>query len=368
MSRIRPLERADVTAVAALYQRRARSAAQPPPAPLAPYIERMCLDAPWVDEEIPSLVCEKPDGEIVGFIASNPRRYRADSRAIRVGCSGPMVADEAHPGVGVMLTRAYMRGPQDLTLTDGASDLMHQLWTTLRGRVNTAASFGWLKLLRPGRTLSSVMLHRGRPLPTPVNRALAVVDRPMRRVPKVRNRLTPWPVDGLVAEPLTVDALLEQMSSASRHWRLHPDYDASYLRWLFDELDVVTPRRGRVVRHLVRSAKGRVLGWYVYFLSPRFIAQVQQIAAPGGDPGPVIDHLVAHADANGAVAVAGRMEPGLAGAVRQRRFLIEPTSWSLVQSDDTAVLGLLDSAQALLTRLDGEWWMGHHVLWQEEHP
>lgn len=363
MSRIRPLAREDVPEVAALYQRRERSPGVSPPAALGDYIERLCFDGPWADEDIPSLVSESADGAIVGFLASNPRRFRVDSRPLRVGCAGPMVADPDHPGVGVMLIRAYLSGPQEVTLTDGATDAMHQIWTTLRGRVNTAASFGWQKVLRPGASLSNALRGRGRPLPAPLRGVLTASDGPLRRSPWVRDTLRAPAVPDLSGEPLTVETLLEQMSGASRHWRLHPDYDAAFLRWLFDELDVVAPARGRVVRQLVRGSRGQVLGWYVYFLATSAVAQVQQVAAPGGDPGPVLDHLIAHADAHGAIAVAGRLEPGLAAAVRRRGHLIRPAAWALVHSQDTTVLGLLGSTQTLLTRLDGEWWMGHHVLW-----
>ncbi|PVZ14827.1 hypothetical protein [Actinomycetospora cinnamomea] len=364
MSTTRPLTRADVPAVASLLERITRSGSTTPPAGLVEYVARTCLDASWVDPDIPSLVSERDDGTIVGFLGSYPRRVRLDGRSLRVGCSGHLVADPSAPGVGAVLTRSYLRGPQDATITDGGTDLMVRLWRTLRGRVRTAPSFAWYRILRPASAVAAQLGNRGRPVSPLLRRAGAGADVLARRVPRIGARPAPAPRDDVTAEPLTVDLLLEQMSSAPRHWRLHPDYDAAHLRTLFAELDAVAPARGEVVRRLVRGAGGRVLGWYVAFAPAGGIVQVQQLASTGPDPGPVLDHLVADADARGAAAVTGRLEPSLAEAVRDRRCLVRPAAWALADTDDTGVLAALDAEDTLLTRMDGEWWMGHHVLWR----
>jgi hypothetical protein len=278
-----------------------------------------------------------------------------------MGCSGHLVADPSHPGVGALLTRAYLRGPQDITITDGATDLMRLMWRQLRGRVRTAPSFAWYRVLRPALAVTAL---RGMTLPGPLRSAGAGLDALARRLPRVPAPPAPPPDPGVIAEPLTVDALLEQASAAPRHWRLHPDYDATYLTALFAELDAVEAVRGEVVRRLVRSGD-RVLGWYVAFAPEGGIVEVQQLAAVGPDPGPVLDHLIADADVRGATAVAGRLEAGLADSVRARRCLIRPSAWALVDSDDTSVLAALDAEDTLLTRMEGEWWMGHHLLWRE---
>jgi hypothetical protein len=44
--------------------------------------------------------------------------------------------------------------------------------------------------------------------------------------------------------------------------------------------------------------------------------------------------------------------------------VLSRTAWALVHGPDHGAVGLLGSAKALLTRLDGEWWMGHHLLWR----
>ena len=49
--------------------------------------------------------------------------------------------------------------------------------------------------------------------------------------------------------------------------------------------------------------------------------------------------------------------------LQRHRCLLMPSDWSLVHSQDQCVLALLGTPDTLLTRLDGEWWMGHHSLW-----
>jgi hypothetical protein len=368
MTGIRPLLREDLPAVASLYEQLARSGRDTPPAPLAGYLARTTLDAVWADPEIPPLVAEASDGRVIGFLGSYPRRLRLDGRALRVGCSGHLVADPATPGIGALLTRAYLRGPQDLTITDGATDLMRRMWRQLRGRVRTAPSFAWYRVLRPTSAVAAHLGDRGRTVPGPLRAAGGGVDALVRRLPRVGARPAAAPDPEVTGEPLTVEALVEQMAEAPRHWRLHPDYDADHLRALFTELDTVAPARGEVVRTLVRGRGGRVIGWYVAFAPRGGIVQVQQLASTTPDPGPVLDHLLADADARGAAAVSGRLEPSLAEAVRERRCLIRPAAWALADAQDPGVLAALDADDTLLTRLDGEWWMGHHLLWTQGVP
>lgn len=373
MSSIRPLERGDLDGVAALYEQMARSGSRTPPAGLADYIGGVALDQPWADEEIPALVAEGADGAIVGFLGSNPRRVRLDGMAVRVACSGHLVAHPEHPGVGALLTRAYLRGPQTATITDGGTDLMAEIWTGLRGRVRVAESHGWYRVFRPAATVTAMLARGGRRVP----RAAAALGTPLdavtRRLPWQRLTGTaagPAPEPTTSAEDLTVAGLLDQMGGAARRWRLYPDYDQRHLEWVFGELDApaAVAACGPAVRRLVHDRRGRVLGWYVCLRPEGGIAQVLQIAALGPDPGPVLDDLFADAQRAGAVAVHGRLEPALAPVLRARGCLIRPTPWALVHSEDTTLLALLGSPEALLTRLDGEWWMGHHLLWREGAP
>jgi hypothetical protein len=144
-------------------------------------------------------------------------------------------------------------------------------------------------------------------------------------------------------------------------YRLRPAYDEEYLEWLLPQVAGVKAR-GELRVRLV-SANGTVRGWYVYYLQRGGISQVLQIAAEERAVGDVVDDLLRDAHAAGAAGVQGRVEPHLREALGQRRSLFHPSGYlSLVHARDPEVLHAVHSGGALLTRLDGEWWMGHHLL------
>lgn len=364
MSGIRPLDRADLAEVCGLYERVARSGSDELPPELVGYFERTLLDHPWFDPDIPSLVYEAPDGEIVGFLGSYVRRIRVDGRRLRLACSGQLVSAPGtrHRGVGALLLRRYLAGPQDVAITDCATDYIRRIWTGLGGTTETTTSIGWVKVLRPAKL--GVLLAR-RQSRRSLGRVLAAVgpglDAAARHLAdRLPGSLPERP--GTTAQPMSPAGFVEQIANASRFLRLHPDYDLAYLEWLFAELAAVT-FRGTPVCQLVLDENGRPVGWYVYYLQPEGIAQVMQVAAPGGDAGAVLDHLFWHADANGAAGVVGRVEAHIVSDLRRCRCMLIPSDWRLVRSGDQALLALLGSSDALLTRLDGEWWMGHRSLW-----
>ena len=154
--------------------------------------------------------------------------------------------------------------------------------------------------------------------------------------------------------------MLDGLAKATAGFRLRPDYDEGYLRWLLAELATVE-RRGELTARLVRGEGGRVLGWYIAYFPRGGIAQVLQVAAQGDDVGVVLDELFAHASAASVAAVSGRLEPHLVDAVSDRRCIIRRTSKVLVHAKDPEITRAVLAGESFLTRLDGEWWMAPHL-------
>ena len=361
MTPIRPVAREDLRGVAELYEAVARSGTRTPPPPdLAPLFERTLLDHPWYDEEIPSLVFEDPEAGIVGFLGSHVRRFRFGDRPVRVACSGQLVSDPAFRGrgAGALLLRRYLAGPQELTITDGATEDVRTMWQGLGGRTSIEGSIGWTKVFRPA-SFAAAMAARRRGSEPRGAAVAAALDRPARRF---LGSSAPTASTG----PLSPAAMLEGVARLERSFRLLPAYDEQFLDWLFREVAAVH-QRGELVRKLVHSPAGGTAGWFVYYSKPRGISQVLQVGAAQRDAGLVLDALFHDAESRGGAALQGRVEPHLYPDLSTRRCLFRRTEWALVQSREPELLAALAYGDALLTRLEGEWWMGYHLPGAGEH-
>jgi predicted N-acetyltransferase YhbS len=348
---IRALDREDLPAVAALYAELVGWQGESPG--YVEFFERVLLEQPFADPEIPSLVYDDPDAGVIGVMGSRPRPYVEGDRRLRIACSGPLiVAPEHRPrGIGALLLRSYVAGPQDMTINDRVVDTVHAMWSRLGGVTDTAASIGWARVLAPAglvaQGVSRRVLKRSKP---PGGGILSKLDAPAVR------RIVPAPHSGTV-EPLTNEALLDLLPRLRRQFPLRPDYDDPYLSWLFETMESVA-LGDRLVRRLVRADDGRPLGAYVMYVAEHGKAHVMQVAAAGDDVALVLDHLMHDAAQGGAVEVRGRVEPGLLPHLRTQRWCrFTRSEWSLVQARDPALVGAVLSGRALVTRLEGEWWM-----------
>jgi len=355
MTRLRALERDDLPHVAALFERVMRSGSPVSSAEVVSFFERTLLDHPWADADIPSLVATDDGGEITGFLGSHVRRMRFDGRLIRAAYVGHwMSAPETRKrAVGVLLLRKYMRGQQDLTLTDTAGEETRRMWEGLGGETLHLADVGWTRVFRPWHLAGDRLRNRsnrgvGTPRDRPVSSLLDSVTVRLGRKILEPERST------LTAETLTAEGLVEQLPAVTAGLRLYPDYDAGYLQWLFRELDRAT-HHGSLVRYLVRDGD-RVLGWYVYFLQPGSVSRVLQVAASDKDVDPVLDHLFDHAYRGGAAALDGRVEPRLLEPLSRRHCILRYIGGAMMHSRGPELLGAMVSRHTLLTRMDGEWW------------
>lgn len=326
--------------MASLYHRVICGGTGPASEGLVSRFERALLRDPWADPDLPSLVYQGPAGGIAGFQAAYPRRLTLDGRPVRMVSCGQLVADPdaGTLGIGGLLMRRMLAGRQDLTTTDGATGEVQAMWSRLGGSLGGLTCIGWTRVLRAGRLAVHVAAsHRGRARsPADHGRAPAATD----------------------ADELTPGELMEQMARVPA--KLRPAYDVEFLEWLFAEMEAVEGR-GPLARRVVRGDRGQVLGWYVAYLPARGIAQAIGLGSTRPDAGPVLDRLFADARAAGCSAVRGRAEPAILPALTSRRCLLRRTEWALVHYADDEVAAAAGRGQSLLTRLDGEWWMGYHL-------
>jgi hypothetical protein len=352
MTPIRAFTEDDLPEVTSLYEREIRSGSDTPPPGLAEYFRRTFLEHPWVDPEIPSLVFESEPGRVAGFLGSHVRRFRFDRRAIRLACSGQLVTapEVRHEAAGAFLLRAYLAGAQDLTITDGANEPARHLWERLGGETLHLPSIDWIRIFGPTAVGFEYATRNRAPRAA---RAFAPVlgTRLWRR----RRSRPPGNV-----EELTPEGLVEHNEDLGSAFRLHPDYDVEFAEWLFRELAAVRSR-GELLRSLVRADDGRVCGWYVAFVRKGAVCDAIQVAATERVVDVVLDHLFREAAQRGASAVRGRLERRLLPALSVRTRFLRYTGGALAHSRSPEIMRVVRSSNALLTRMDGEWWMGHHL-------
>ena len=352
---IRPVEPGDLDAVAKLVGETLRACEPGSEASLAEFLRRTLFEQPWADPEIPSLVADE-DGDIVGFIGAEIRRVRLGDRAMRFAWAAHSVVSPAARAraVGFALTQRLLDGPQDATLGDSASPLVEQMWLRLGARRLELKGIHWVRVFRPASVAARLLDPRRARVRAGTRRLAGWLDD--LTVAVGRAAIAPRPATA-AEEELTPSAMLDAMPPLGRRLGLHPHYDEAFLTWLFDEL----PRakdRGQLVARLVRDARGRPLGWYVYFLRRGWRSEVLQVAA-GGERAlrTVFDQLLAHAYAHGSAAVRGRLEPGMLGVVAERRCLLWHRGATVAHSSDPDVLDTIERPDALVSRLDGDPWV-----------
>jgi hypothetical protein len=360
-ARIRNLTHDDLPQVASLYELVARSGSRSAPPGLAAHFGRTLLDHPWADPEIPSLVCEEPDGSISGFIGCHVRRLLFDGTPIRLACGGQLVTDpEARKrAVGFFLLREFLAGSQELAITDTAVAATRVMWTRIGGQLAHLQSIGWFRLLRPVPFAVDFARSRRRRAARPrgdagggewISFGLGARFRPRPAAsPATTSAADLWPRE-----------LAELLPELAGGCRLRPDYDPVFLDWLFGEMRAVRTR-GSLIARVVRAREGRVVGWYVYYLRRGGVSDVLQVVATPREVGRVVDDLFRHAKANGAALLRGRLEAPLVEALASRRCLFRFNGAALVHARDPDVVRALAAGEALLTRMEGEWWMGHHL-------
>lgn len=316
------------------------------------FFAQLWLDGPFADPQIPALVYEDPAAGVVGFVGSNPRQYAFGDRTLRIACSGPIVIDPEHQrrGIATALKRAYGEGPQEMTVNDRVVDRVHGAWVRLGAITDATASIEWVRVLAPVGLAANVASHRVAHRQAPGRASIRRIDRMVGR------RLKPAPPKGS-SEPLSAEAMVGLLSGLREDFPLSPLYDERSLEWLFRTMETVDPDLGRLERRLVRDDEGRPLGAYIAFMAEAKTAEVMQIAAAPANAGLVLDHLFADATERGALDVRGRLKPYLLSHLRSRKVVLRPGYWAILQCEDAELISAVLSGRALMTRLEGEWWM-----------
>lgn len=358
MATIRVLSEDDVPAAAALFARVYPQHRWHSQAACESYFREMLFDNPWCDPELPSWVAEQ-DGRIIGMQTIMPRPMRFHGRQLRaaVSCQFMVDPDKRRSLVALQLMKAYLSGPQDLSLADGASDQSRRLWIGLGGTAPLLYGLHWTRPLRPARfALSLLQEHSALP------RALAFAARPVCALVdalagRLRQNRYCLEAGGVVEETLDPATMLSHLPDILGGSALQPVYDARSLAWLLEQT-------GRKIRHgtlrarAVLNSDRQLIGWYLYYLQPNAVSEVIQLAATDRSYDQVLQRLLADAWRHGATAVRGRLDPRYTQELSTRyAWFRREGPWTLVHSRHAEIMAAIHRGDAFLSRLEGEWWL-----------
>src|SRR5262245_25657477 len=162
MGTIRVCVPEDMPRVADLFQTIFRGSPGPAPSSLQQCLLELFFKAPWHDPEFPSLVYIASDDAIRGFIGVIPLRVSLRGKEIRAALGSSLMVENARddPFAGVLLLKAFLNGPQELSMTDTAKPVVVSMWTKLGAQLLPLESMHWWRVLRPAGLALSILGDR----------------------------------------------------------------------------------------------------------------------------------------------------------------------------------------------------------------
>jgi len=356
MSGIRAFQREDIPQVVELFGTAFVQSGKSVPPGLDTYFQRVFLENPLSEDDLPSFVYLDASESIVGFVGVQPKRLLLRGRSLRAAVATKlMVAPAARGSVAAarLLSRAFA-GPQDVLLSDLSNDAGRRIWEALGGVTVLPLSLQWQRPVRPARHTLSWLRARG--VPGVITRGLrplsSIADAVVARFGTGPSRDA---FAGYTTDDLPLDVWVTHLGALCSDRTLRPEYDERSLRWILNVAQRNEPGRP-LRRRLVRDPQGEIVGWFLYYLGPGAESEVLHLLARKGAAAAVFDALLADARSGGTVMLSGRLEPRMVKEMSERHCYFRHTGhWALAHSKQPDVLHALLNGSAFLSRLEGEW-------------
>ena len=361
MSEIRPLEAADIPAVASLFQRVFRDRDKSPPPSLAAHLRRHFLESPGCDPEIASLVHVAGEGEISGFIGVNVLPMTHEGRKLRGAVCGSFMVEhgDSDPMAGARLLKTFLAGPQDLSFSETASEVTARMWIKLRGVALPQYSLDWVRMIRPSGFMLELASSRIRAAKVfaPVARRIDRFLCERMRGDELRWSRVPatWSIKGLKVAEIDQAGFAAMIEPLTQSFAIRPDWGKEQLAYIMAEA-AEKPHYGEAVFASVSAPSGTPIGAFFYHLRHGGVARVLQLLAAPGQAGAVIDCLIGHAASRGAVGLRGRTQPALFEAMLGRRIAFTHLASSLVYAREQALVEAYLASRGFFNGLAGERW------------
>jgi Acetyltransferase (GNAT) domain len=346
--------------VARLYLRAVRGQIRAPGEALPKYFRDLHFSNPWTSTDMPTLVyLEK--GEVVGTIGVVPRPMEFRGRPIILASmSIYMVHPEHRRGpAAIQLLGRMLKGPQDMSWTDGASGAVSVFWGALGGHTAPLYAFNWIRVLRPFGT-ARMGLERigkvGRLLHAPSKLLTGPSDFLLSKLPLPGGALRA-PSSPYHAKPVSAEELLKCIQAIGWREPLKPSYSLPSFPWLMNHIAESDPANFRMLT--VTDQAGAECGWLIYQVNTGGASWVFQIGARKRTDFPnVLAALFKDAWEQGAVAVKGASIPQyLTELTEQKCIFRHPHNRVVFHAKDPGIVQAMRMGDAAITKLDGTSWL-----------
>jgi hypothetical protein len=359
MEEIRAFSEEHISDVANLYLRAVRGQFRAAPRALEDAFRESFLANPWASPEIcPLVYIDK--GNLVGFLGVIPRPMEFRGRPIRAATITVWMADhKLHRGLaGMKLLSHLMKGPQDFSITEGASNEASAVYTAVGARVSSLYSFNWMRVLRPCQTARSFLDRAGGVFPM-LKGVSGVVTTPMDFLfSKVPLGMFQRPKSQYSSKLVSAAELLESIHEARGREALRPAYSMPSFGWLISQAGTGSGHRGLRLK-IVYDADGARCGWFVHYANPDRVGYVLQIGCHRRQQfAEVLRALFEDAWEQGACAVKGRAVPQFLVAFSEQYCLFrQPYACVIGHSRDPEIMNAFLTADAALSGLDAGAWL-----------
>lgn len=360
---IRPFSAADAPRVAEILLWAFQKSTHPAPQGMIDYIRRIYLEIPWADPDFYARVMELPDGRISGFIGLTPLPLRMGDKRLRVGVTSSLSVDDriGDHMTGPRLVRHARNSAPDGVFSDRSNQAATAISRQLKSEIVHSYSLDFIRLLRPaGRGVEWLSEHFGparflASLTGPIDRRLAaraLVSEDSHWAAPGKTRGS----DAFKDVPAGMDQVLDLILRFLERFTLRPDFERHHWQFILED-GARKANFGEFFANAVVSPSGETVGLYLYHGRKGRTAELLQAFANPGREGVVVDKLIGHAMALGAVAIHGRSTPTFHRQLMERHAFFHPDMWTVVSSRDPEVVSHFNAGTAFFTGLAGENWI-----------
>lgn len=364
MSNIRTAGPGDADAIARLFCDVFRNGSSADEDQLRAYLEKLYLH-PEDNGGIGSLVHETSSGDISGFLGgyAAPMVFE-NKRLLAAICGSFMVKDpKGEPLTAPRLMKVFLNGPQDLSLSETASEVSHTMWTKLGGITLPDYSWTWHRSLRPTNYLLTVssarsnLLKAAFPVIKPVTNFLdsSLLKRNAHAGKSWLALGQPKNQSADLVTPIDHSTFIGLFEKCTDRFSPRPAFHKTQLLQLLDDSKQKS-KIGPMEVAKINGKRNEPIGMLIYHKGHDRVFRVLQMLSLPKAESQVLEAVLNYANWSGAVAVTGRTQPNFIPEILGRRIFLSNHNATVVHSRDSEIVAAYIRGKGFANGLVGEYW------------